>query len=182
MDVCWRELAATPPVATMPSPPPQQEQSHHHHSSAASTGGAAAGIMGGIGKCFLLYLMLVLSKILVSVFFYNLSALSRRLLHNCSYVSTKYTISSGAPPSAHASLLGARAPFSPPPQALLSSSNNNPGGTVRVNGSGSGSGMMPAVEAQLFGAQGKNLTHMLPVVNEREGIHQHFLIRLSGNN
>jgi len=91
MDVCWRELAATPPVATMPSPPPQQSQSqlhhhhHHHHSSVSSAGGAAAGIMAGIGRCFSLHRILVMSKILVSVFFYNLCALSMRLLDNCYY-------------------------------------------------------------------------------------------------
>ena len=46
MDVCWRELAATPPAATMPSPPHQQQSQHYTTSSA----GNATGIMAGIGK------------------------------------------------------------------------------------------------------------------------------------
>ncbi len=70
MDVCWRELAATPPVSTMPSPPPS-------HTSASSAGGAT-GIMAGIGKRFLLHLILVLSTIFIFVSFYILSAMSMR--------------------------------------------------------------------------------------------------------
>ena len=173
MDVVWRELAATPSVVTdTPSVVP----------SAAAPNGNGGGMMAGIGElvsiCFLFmlrwsiyipYATYYVSCIIIPSYIHPPTSLLLYLSTSTTHLINPSPLHTAPTSSLHPALMSRRPP-APPHSALPHPALHS---TSRGTSSSPGN-----AEAQLFGSQGKNLTHLLPVVNEKEGMKQYFTLIL----